>query len=460
MNATAILIRRALISVSNKTNILSFASALVEKGVEIISTGGTAKFLGDNGIPVIEVSSYTGFPEIMGGRLKTLHPKIHGGLLGRRGQDDLEMKENKILPIDLLVVNLYPFEDVVSKQNCEMLEAIENIDIGGPAMLRAAAKNYVNIAIATDTSDYERILDEILYNNGMVSVSTSFDLAVKAFEYTCRYDGAIANYLGSIGVRGERVQFPRTYSTQFRKAQEMRYGENPHQSAAFYITQESDGSCIATARKLQGKELSYNNIADTDTALECVKSFSAPSCVIVKHSNPCGVSTSSNILEAYNRAYKADPNSAFGGVIAFNRPLDGVTAKAILDRQFVEVIIAPEVTPEALAATSGKTQVRVLAFDNWDSINHNDAYGWDYKRVGGGLLLQNRDLWQIEQSNLKVVTRRKPSNQEIADLLFVWKVVKFVKSNAIVYGRDGMVLGIGAGQMSRVFSVLDLLRCN
>ena len=450
MNPTAILpIRRALISVSDKIGIVDFARALVERGVEILSTGGTAKLLASSGLPVIEVADYTGFPEMMDGRLKTLHPKIHGGLLGRRGEDDDAMAANNIPPIDLLVVNLYPFEATVAKPDCTLADAIENIDIGGPAMLRAAAKNHAAVTVVTDAGDYQRVLDEMQANQGVVSAATRFDLAVKVFEHTSSYDGAIANYLGGILKEGQREPFPRTYTAQFRKAQAMRYGENPHQGAAFYVEPRPAEACIATAKQLQGKELSYNNVADTDAALECVKSFSDPACVIVKHANPCGVAVGANLLEAYDRAYQADPTSAFGGIIAFNRPLDGATAKAIVDRQFVEVIIAPEVTPEALAATASKQNVRVLACGNWGAER---ASGWDYKRVTGGLLVQDRDLGHVSRHDLKIVTQRQPTAQELNDLLFVWQVVKFVKSNAIVYGKDGMILGVGAGQMSRVFS--------
>ncbi|HUM92466.1 MAG TPA: bifunctional phosphoribosylaminoimidazolecarboxamide formyltransferase/IMP cyclohydrolase, partial [Candidatus Competibacter sp.] len=325
MNSSALPIRRALISVSDKTGIVEFARVLIERGVEILSTGGTAKLLASNGIPAIEVADYTGFPEMMDGRLKTLHPKIHGGLLGRRGEDDGAMAEHGIPPIDLLVVNLYPFEATVAKPNCALADAIENIDIGGPAMLRAAAKNHAAVTVVVDANDYQRVLTEMRDNNGVVSQATRFDLAVKVFEHTGRYDGAIANYLGSIQAEGERDPFPRTYSTQFIKAQDMRYGENPHQGAAFYVEPKPAEACIATARQLQGKELSYNNVADTDAALECVKGFDEPACVIVKHANPCGVAIGSSILEAYDRAYKTDPTSAFGGIIAFNRPLDGAT---------------------------------------------------------------------------------------------------------------------------------------
>ena len=451
MNPIAALpIRRALLSVSDKTGIVDFARALHELGVELLSTGGTAKLLSSAGIPVIEVADYTSFAEMMDGRLKTLHPKIHGGLLGRRGEDDAVMAQHGIPPIDLLVVNLYPFAATVAKPDCTLSQAIENIDIGGPTMLRAAAKNHAAVTVITDAADYPRVLAEMHENHGAVSPATRFDLAVKVFEHTARYDGAIANYLGSIQANGGRDPFPRSYSVQFHKAQAMRYGENPHQNAAFYVEPQPAEACIATARQLQGKELSYNNVADTDAALECVKSFTTPACVIVKHANPCGVAVGATILDAYNRAYQADPTSAFGGIIAFNRPLDAVTAKAIVDRQFVEVIIAPEVLPEALAATASKQNVRVLACGPWD--RNSRAQGWDYKRVNGGLLVQDRDLGQVAPADLNVVTQRQPTEAELADLLFTWQVVKFVKSNAIVYGRDGMILGVGAGQMSRVFS--------
>lgn len=451
MNSTATVpIRRALLSVSDKTGIVDFARALHALGVELLSTGGTAQLLSNNGIPVIEVADYTGFPEMMDGRLKTLHPKIHGGLLGRRGVDDAAMDAHDIPPIDLLVVNLYPFEATVAKSDCTLPHAIENIDIGGPTMLRAAAKNHNAVTVITDAADYARVLTELRENHGVVNPATRFDLAVKVFEHTARYDGAIANYLGSIQADGGRDPFPRSYSVQFHKAQAMRYGENPHQGAAFYVEPQPAEACIATARQLQGKELSYNNVADTDAALECVKGFTAPACVIVKHANPCGVAIGATLLDAYHRAYQADPTSAFGGIIAFNRPLDATTAKAIVDRQFVEVIIAPEVSPEALMITASKQNVRVLACGQWNSDCR--AQGWDYKRVNGGLLVQDRDLGQVASSDLKVVTQRQPTDAEWVDLLFAWQVVKFVKSNAIVYGRDGMILGVGAGQMSRVFS--------
>ncbi len=442
-------ITRALISVSDKTGIVDFARALhTEHGVEILSTGGTAKLLLEAGIPVTEVSDYTGFPEMMDGRVKTLHPKIHGGLLGRRGIDDAVMAEHGIAPIDLVVVNLYPFEKTVADPDCDLATAIENIDIGGPTLLRAAAKNHAAVTVAVDTADYPRILDEMARHDGGTSDALRFDLAVKVFEHTARYDGAIANYLGTLTPDGGRTDFPRTFNSQFRHAQAMRYGENPHQKAAFYVEAEPAEASIATAHQIQGKALSYNNIADTDAALECVKQFDeAPACVIVKHANPCGVALGASLLEAYDRAYQTDPESAFGGIIAFNQPLDAETAKAIVDRQFVEVIIAPAVTDEAAAAVAAKKNVRLLACGQWPT---EAAPRLDFKRVNGGLLVQDADLALFAE--LKVLTQREPTEQEMADLLFTWKVAKFVKSNAIVYGRERMTIGVGAGQMSRVNS--------
>ena len=442
-------IQRALISVSDKTGIVEFAKKLQsEFKIEILSTGGTAKLLSDNGVPVIEVSQHTGFPEMMDGRVKTLHPKIHGGLLGRRGTDDQVMAQHDIAPIDLVVVNLYPFQQTIAKPSCDLATAIENIDIGGPTMLRSAAKNHRDVTVVVDASDYDRVLAEMKSNQGTVSEATRFDLAVKVFEHTANYDGAIANYLGTISTDGNREMFPRTFNLQFKKIQAMRYGENPHQSAAFYIEENQREACIATAKQIQGKELSYNNIADTDAALECVKQFSAdPACVIVKHANPCGVAIADNLLEAYNRAYQTDPESAFGGIIAFNQELDGDTAKAIVERQFVEVIIAPSVSAAAIKAVSEKKNVRLLTCGKWsDQL----AARFDFKRVNGGLLVQDSDLSLYNE--LKIVTTRQPSEQEMQDLLFSWKVAKFVKSNAIVYGKDNMTIGVGAGQMSRVNS--------
>jgi phosphoribosylaminoimidazolecarboxamide formyltransferase/IMP cyclohydrolase len=439
-------VRRALISVSDKTGIVEFARALHEKGIDILSTGGTARLLIENYIPVTEVSKHTGFPEIMDGRVKTLHPKIHGGILGRRGIDDGVMKDNNIAPIDLVVVNLYPFEATVADENCSLEDAIENIDIGGPAMVRATAKNHAYVSIIVDPVDYSRVLEEINSNDGCVSNATRFDLAVKAFEHTSGYDGAIANYLGRIRADGTKDTLPRTINLQFHKAQEMRYGENPHQDAAFYTEKHPHEACIATARQIQGKELSFNNIGDTDAALECVKQFEAPACVIVKHANPCGVAINGTLLEAYDRAYSTDPESAFGGIIAFNRELDGATAKAIVDRQFVEVIIAPKVSQEAITAVAEKKNVRLLECGSWSS----PAPRLDFKRVNGGLLVQDADLALYNE--LKIVSERQPSDDEMDDLLFSWRVAKFVKSNAIVYGKNSMTIGVGAGQMSRVNS--------
>ncbi len=446
MSQNYITIRRALLSVSDKTGIVEFAQTLHRFGVELLSTGGTAKLLAQNGLPVIEVSDYTGFPEMMDGRVKTLHPKIHGGLLGRRGIDEGIMAEHAIPPIDMVVVNLYPFAATVAKPGCSLDDAIENIDIGGPTMLRAAAKNHAGVAVVVNASDYATITNELQANNGALALATRFDLAVKTFEHTAAYDGMIANYLGA-RVSEQVEPFPRTFNLQFNLAQTMRYGENPHQSAAFYVEAGTTVASIATARQLAGKELSYNNVADTDAALECVKQFDTPACVIVKHANPCGVAVGANLLDAYERAYKTDPESAFGGIIAFNRELDADTARCIVERQFVEVIIAPKVSAEALAAVQVKKNVRLLECGQWPE---QEGGRLDYKRVNGGLLVQDADL--ALYSHLKVVTERAPSESELADLLFAWKVAKFVKSNAIVYGKELMTIGVGAGQMSRVNS--------
>jgi len=441
-------VKRALISVSDKTGIVEFAQALSNLGVEILSTGGTARLLHENGIAVTEVSDYTGFPEMMDGRVKTLHPKIHGGLLGRRGIDDTVMTEHNIPPIDMVVVNLYPFEATVARPDCDLAMAIENIDIGGPTMLRAAAKNHAAVTVVVDAADYQRVLDEMKNNQGVISDATRFDLAIKTFEHTAHYDGAIANYLGAVDSSGKNNRFPRTFNSQYIKAQEMRYGENPHQAAAFYVEHKQDEACVGTARQLQGKELSFNNIADTDAALECVKQFhEGPTCVIVKHANPCGVAIGESLLDAYDRAYQTDPESAFGGIIAVNQELDAETAKAIVDRQFVEVIIAPSVAEEAVAIIAAKKNVRLLACGTWPEKSRPRL---DFKRVHGGLLVQEADLLLFDQ--LKPVTRRQPTEQELNDLLFTWRVSKFVKSNAIIYGRDNMTIGVGAGQMSRVNS--------
>ncbi|KAA6186371.1 bifunctional phosphoribosylaminoimidazolecarboxamide formyltransferase/IMP cyclohydrolase [Thiohalocapsa marina] len=447
-------IRRALISVSDKSDLAPFARALSERGVEILSTGGTSKLLTEAGIPVKEVSDHTGFPEIMGGRVKTLHPRIHGGILGRRGQDETVMRENEIKPIDLVVVNLYPFEQTVARPDCDLASAIENIDIGGPTLLRAAAKNHAAVTVIVDAADYDRVLAEMAQHDGAVTDATRFDLAAKAFEHTAAYDGAIANYLGSLvdnpdGDLASRARgLPRTYNVQFRKKQPMRYGENPHQQAAFYVARERTEASVAGARQLQGKELSYNNIADTDAALECVKQFSeGPACVIVKHANPCGVALGNTPLEAYERAFSTDPESAFGGIIALNQPLEADLASAIVERQFVEVIIAPGVSDAAAAVVAAKKNVRLLCCDAWPTERRGYS---DFKRVRDGLLVQDADLGL--HAELKVVTDRAPSAGQMQDLLFSWRVAKFVKSNAIIYGRDGMTIGVGAGQMSRVNS--------
>lgn len=442
-------VRRALISVSDKTGIVDFAHCLSRHGVELLSTGGTFRLLQENGIDVTEVSEHTGFPEIMDGRVKTLHPKIHGGILGRRGQDDAVMAEQDIAPIDMVVVNLYPFAQTVAKPDCSLEDAIENIDIGGPTMVRACAKNHAHTTIVVDAADYSRVMEELASRNGAISDATRFDLAVKAFEHTAAYDAAIANYLGG-KVADCNESFPRTYNTQFIKQQTMRYGENPHQQAAFYVEADAREASVSTARQLQGKALSFNNVADTDAAFECVKGFTDTACVIVKHANPCGVATAVTPLEAYDKAFATDPTSAFGGIIAFNRPLDAITARAIIDRQFVEVIIAPGVEPAALAIVAEKPNVRLLDVgDNWPGEREHSH---DFKRVTGGLLVQDRDLGMVGKDELSVVTERVPSEQEMRDLAFAWKVAKYVKSNAIVYAKDGQTIGVGAGQMSRVYS--------
>ncbi|HWP94735.1 MAG TPA: bifunctional phosphoribosylaminoimidazolecarboxamide formyltransferase/IMP cyclohydrolase [Gammaproteobacteria bacterium] len=444
-------VRRALLSVSDKTGIVELARALADMGVEILSTGGTAKLLVQHGLRVVEVAAHTGFPEIMDGRLKTLHPRIHGGLLGRRGQDDEVMRAHGITPIDLVAVNLYPFEQAIADPDCDLDEALENIDIGGPAMLRAAAKNHRFVAAVVDPADYPALIEEMRAQGGALSERTRRRLAIKAFAHTARYDGAIANYLGALGEdgAGAATPFPVTLTLQFRRQLELRYGENPHQRAAFYIEEPLHDGTIAAARQLAGKALSFNNIADADAALECVKSFEEPACVIVKHANPCGVAVADSILHAYERARQTDPAAAFGGIIAFNRPLDPRTARAIIERQFVEIVIAPAVPDDALAAFESKPNVRVLETGVWTGAGTG---GFDLRRVNGGLLVQDRDEGRIEAGSLRTVTRRAPDARELADLLFAWRVVKHVKSNAIVYARDGATVGIGAGQMSRVDS--------
>ena len=440
-------VRRALISVSDKSAIVPFAKSLTDLGIEVISTGGTYKLLKEEGVHVTEISNYTDFPEIMGGRVKTLHPKIHGGILARRNVDSAVMEEHNISPIDLVVVNLYPFEATVAKPDCTLASAIENIDIGGPTMLRAAAKNHKHVTVLVDPSDYDSIIDLLENNQNQVDETIRFRLAVKTFEHTANYDGAIANYLGKI--LDDDSPFPRTISMQYTKKQNMRYGENPHQRAAFYIDKKCSEPSISTAVQLQGKELSFNNIADTDAALECVKSFNEPACVIVKHANPCGVAIADSPVKAYQLAFKTDPTSAFGGIIAFNRELDDETAQTIIEQQFTEVIIAPSIAESALEITKQKANVRVLKCGNW--TRNRDAET-DLKRVNGGLLMQDKDIEVVSHDNLKVVSQRTPSSDELGDLLFAWNVAKFVKSNAIVYCKNNHTIGIGAGQMSRVYS--------
>ncbi|EGQ8472672.1 MULTISPECIES: bifunctional phosphoribosylaminoimidazolecarboxamide formyltransferase/IMP cyclohydrolase [Vibrio] len=448
-------IRRALISVSDKTGIVEFAQALAERGVDILSTGGTARLLAEQGIAVTEVSDYTGFPEMMDGRVKTLHPKVHGGVLGRRGQDDDVMEKHGINPIDMVVVNLYPFAETVAKEGCTLADAVENIDIGGPTMVRSAAKNHKDVTIVVNAGDYGRVIAEMDENDKSLTLETRFDLAIAAFEHTAAYDGMIANYFGTMvpsygeNKEGdEESKFPRTFNQQFEKKQDMRYGENSHQAAAFYVEANPQEASVSTARQIQGKALSYNNIADTDAALECVKEFNEPACVIVKHANPCGVALGKDILEAYNRAYQTDPTSAFGGIIAFNQELDAATATAIVERQFVEVIIAPSVSAEAIEVVAAKKNVRLLECGEWTT----KTTGFDVKRVNGGLLVQDRDQGMVSLDDLKVVSKRQPTEEELKDALFCWKVAKYVKSNAIVYSKSDMTIGVGAGQMSRVYS--------
>lgn len=457
-------IKRALLSVSDKAGIVEFAQRLSEKGVDLLSTGGTAKLLAENGIKVTEVSDYTGHPEIMDGRVKTLHPKVHGGILARRGIDEVVMDENGISAIDMVVVNLYPFANAVSDENCSLENAIENIDIGGPTMVRAAAKNHKDVTIVVNASDYDRVLTELDNNNDSLTYKTRFDLAIAAYEHTANYDGMIANYFGKMlpaygeaesqseasfgSLPSEKVKFPRTFNSQFIKTQDLRYGENSHQDAAFYKEANPEEASVSTATQLQGKALSYNNIADTDAALECVKEFDEPACVIVKHANPCGVAIGDDILAAYEGAYKTDPTSAFGGIIAFNRELDADTAEAIVSRQFVEVIIAPSVSDAAAQIVAAKPNLRLLECGQWD----NKTTGFDFKRVNGGLLVQDTDQGRVTSDDLTVVTKRQPTDDEMRDLQFCWKVAKFVKSNAIVYVKKSSTIGVGAGQMSRVYS--------
>ena len=441
-------VRRALLSVSDKSGLVEFARALAKRNIEILSTGGTAQLLAASGVPAREVSSYTGFPEIMGGRVKTLHPKIHGGLLGRRGVDEEVMARHAIEPIDLLVVNLYPFAETVARPGCTYPQAVENIDIGGPAMLRAAAKNHEAVAVAVDPGDYQIVLEELETHDGRTTATTRSRLAAKAFAHTARYDTMVASYLaGAHNVPAER--FPATLPLVFDKVQDLRYGENPHQQAAFYRHPAAQGASISTARMLQGKDLSFNNIADADTAIECVRQFGETACVIVKHANPCGVSVAATPLEAYDHAYRTDPTSAFGGIIAFNRELDATTASAIIDRQFVEVLAAPSVSADAARVLSSRANVRVLTLGDLGQTPRGEL---EYRSVTGGLLVQTRDTATVAESELTVVTRRAPTPAELTDLMFAWRVCKFVKSNAIVFARHRMTIGVGAGQMSRVYS--------
>ena len=445
-------VRRALLSVSDKTGILDLARALSALDIELLSTGGTYKLIREAGIAVTEVSAHTGFPEIMDGRVKTLHPKIHGGLLGRRGQDDTVMADHGIAPIDLLVLNLYPFEATVAKPDCTLDDAIENIDIGGPAMLRAAAKNWAHVAVVTAADQYAELLATLQAQGGLDRLQR-FRLSVAAFNRVAQYDAAISNYLSSLtldeqaaGIQG-RSEFPAQTNSCFEKVQDLRYGENPHQQAAFYRETQPPAGTLASYRQLQGKALSFNNLADADTAWECVRQFTGPACVIVKHANPCGVALADDALAAYEGAYRTDPTSAFGGIIAFNRPLDAAMAEAIISRQFVEVIIAPAVDDDALQVTAAKGNVRVLVIPDGEGRNPHDL-----KRIGGGLLVQSGDHRVVRREDLKVVSQRAPSDAELDDLLFCWQVAKFVKSNAIVYAKDRCTVGVGAGQMSRVYS--------
>ncbi|MBS0194073.1 MAG: bifunctional phosphoribosylaminoimidazolecarboxamide formyltransferase/IMP cyclohydrolase [Proteobacteria bacterium] len=440
-------VRRALLSVSDKTGLIDLADALVAQGVQLLSTGGTAKALREAGIAVRDVSAVTGFPEIMDGRVKTLHPSIHGGLLGREDVDAAVMAQHGIAPIDLLIVNLYPFEATIAQPGCSYEDAVENIDIGGPAMLRAAAKNHARVAVVVDPADYGAIVDAI--GCGGTSAAQRRHFAAKAYAHTAHYDGRIAQWLAPRAANVDAPEaWPQTFHLSLQLASALRYGENPHQAGALYVEKNAPAGIVATARFLQGKELSYNNLADADAALECVKAFDVPVCVIVKHANPCGVAAAANLLDAYDRAYATDPTSAFGGIIAFNRALDAATAKEIVKRQFVEVVIAPQIEPDALAAFAKKSNVRVLACGAFAPR----PPAQDCKRIAGGLLVQDADSDALTITDLKIVTKRAPDAAELNDLLFAWKVAMHVKSNAIVYAHDQRTIGVGAGQMSRVVS--------
>ena len=440
-------VRRALVSVSDKRGLVPFVQGLAELGVEVLSTGGTCRQLREAGLNVVEVSEKTGFPEIMDGRVKTLHPVIHGGLLGRRGTDEAVMDEHGIEPIDLLVVNLYPFEQTIAREDATIDDAIENIDIGGPAMIRAASKNHHGVAVCVSPDDYDTVLGKL--RGAGLDIEDRRRLAAKAYAHTASYDTAITRYLSASlddDVLGERFLYSGGLS------EKLRYGENPHQEAAFYVDQQATPGSLATAKQLQGKALSYNNIADSDAAVECVKQFTNPACVIVKHANPCGVAVATDILEAYEKAFRTDPTSAFGGIIAFNRPLDASTAAAIIEKQFVEVIIAPAIEPAALEACAAKKNVRVLEVGNWSADDTLTATGFDFKKVSGGLLVQTSDHGVITEADLRVVSEKAPTPGQIQDMLFAWTVVKYVKSNAIIFCKDNMTIGVGAGQMSRVYS--------
>jgi len=440
-------IRRALLSVSDKSGLLELAQALHRLGVELLSTGGTAKALREAGLPVRDVSDVTGFPEMMDGRVKTLHPLVHGGLLGRAGIDDAVMAEHGIGAIDLLVLNLYPFERVSMDPSSSFEDVIENIDIGGPAMLRSAAKNFARVAVATEPAQYDALVAELDANDGALSGRTRFAMSVAAFNRVAQYDAFISNHLSSLGDDGAQALFPAQNNSNFVKVMDLRYGENPHQQGAFYRDLWPVPGTLATFTQLQGKELSYNNLADADAAWECVRQFERPACVIVKHANPCGVAEGVACGDAYELAYATDPTSAFGGILAFNTRLDGATARAILDRQFVEVLIAPDYDADALAYAKKKANVRVLRIPHGDGRNNIDV-----KRVGSGLLMQTADVREVTRDELKVVSKLAPTDAQLADLLFAWRVAKYVKSNAIVYAKDMRTIGVGAGQMSRVVS--------
>jgi phosphoribosylaminoimidazolecarboxamide formyltransferase / IMP cyclohydrolase len=441
-------VRRALLSVSDKSHLLEFARALAARQVQILSTGGTAQLLSAHGIAVREVAAYTGFPEIMDGRVKTLHPKIHGGLLGRRGVDDAVMRQHGIEPIDLVAVNLYPFAQVIARPGCSDEEAIENIDIGGPAMLRAAAKNHESVLVVVDPADYAAVLAELEAHHGGSELPLRRRLAMKAFAHTARYDTVVAGYLAA-RQRPAAEPYPATLPLLFDKVQDLRYGENPHQSAALYREMSATGASVATARVLQGKDLSFNNIADADTAVECVRQFDAPACVIVKHANPCGAALGDSPLGAYQGAWRTDPTSAYGGIIAFNRELDAATVSAILEQQFVEVLAAPAVQAAAARLLADKPNVRALELGD---LGGALAGALEFRSVTAGLLAQSRDLADLDEAALTIPTRRQPDARELADLRFAWRVCKFVKSNAIVFARDGATIGVGAGQMSRVYA--------